>query len=563
MRRFPLSRTMASRIRFGALAIILAAATAVPLAAELPYVTQANQGKDTGGEPRMIITASAQVELVTLVASRADYQRSVNPPQADNSLGRFWNEQSRAFGVHEAPRHLRELRKHGLWGDRLLEFALHLSSPPALKRVVPWSEALLEVARGESPAEPELVLEQLRQEMRAFAQEVRFSDRLAGKQAEYDAITDGLKAQLEGRDPLAQNAAFWGVAPGGDLYLIPSPLLAGGFLASIKVGESTHEFLAFGPALPGKEVNPGLVNHLLNHELSHLLVDPVLRAHADALESSAALWRPLVQKLGNASHVTAWTDGISEHLLRAYNIYLVQKENAVHADLYVSSEQVGGYIYTRQFLELIEEYAGGRDSWPSLEAFMPTLTERLAALAKDVRKLDPVTQVPEFAVANPGFEEGGGAWIADDWMLVRSGDLPGTAVGEYTEVVRDTRVAHEGNASLRVRIGPETTALVAVEQGPLAVRTGGTVRVSAWVKTEDVKREGLQQKVCGIYVLFFNKAGEVISRGESDSAVGTLDWTHLTAEFVAPANTVRAGLGILLGMSGTAWFDDVDFERVD
>jgi len=95
------------------------------------------------------------------------------------------------------------------------------------------------------------------------------------------------------------------------------------------------------------------------------------------------------------------------------------------------------------------------------------------------------------------------------------------------------------------------------------VRTGGTVRVAAWVKTEDVNREGMQQKVCGIYVLFFNKAGEIISRGESDSAVGTLDWTRLTAEFVAPPNAVRAGLGILLGMSGTAWFDDMEFERVD
>ncbi|MCZ6649780.1 MAG: hypothetical protein O7D35_03860, partial [Acidobacteria bacterium] len=86
---------------------------------------------------------------------------------------------------------------------------------------------------------------------------------------------------------------------------------------------------------------------------------------------------------------------------------------------------------------------------------------------------------------------------------------------------------------------------------------------SAWVKTEEVEQKGMQQRVCGLYVIFFDKAGNVISRGETDSAVGTLDWTRLTAEFVAPASTVRAGFGILLGMSGTAWFDDVDFERID
>ncbi len=104
---------------------------------------------------------------------------------------------------------------------------------------------------------------------------------------------------------------------------------------------------------------------------------------------------------------------------------------------------------------------------------------------------------------------------------------------------------------------------MAVEQGPLAVRAGGTVRASCWIKASEVRRDPGQQKVAGIYVLFLDKAGEVLSRGESDSAVGTLDWTRLQAEFVAPPGTARARLGILLGMSGTAWFDDMAFERVD
>ncbi len=543
--------------------MILLGAAAGPLAAELPHITQARRGGDAAGEPRMIITAAAQVELVTLVAARADYQRSVNPPQADNPLGAFWNERSKPFGVHAAPLHLRALRKHGLWGDRLLEFALHLSSPPALERVVPWSEDLLDAARGESMEDPAAVLDQLRLEIKDFGEKVRFDDHFTDRQGDYDTMVAGLEALLEGQDPMEQNATFWGVKPSGDLYLIPSPLMAGGYLASIKVGGSTHQFLAFGPALAVRVVDPNFLNHLLHHELSHLIVNPILRAHADGLEASSALWRPLAQKLRDATHVVTWTDGVGEHLLRAYNIHLLQKEDPVHADLFVSSEEAGGYIYTRPFLEILSEYAADRERWPSLAAYMPAFMERLVAMAGNVRDLDPVSRVPEFELANSGFEEGGGAWIARNWMLVRAGDLPGKAAGKFTEVRRDAQVAHQGTASLRLRIGPDTTGLVAVEQGPLAVRSGGTVRASAWVKTEEVQREGMQQKVCGLYVIFFNKAGEIISRGESDTAVGTLDWTHLTAEFVAPAHTARAGFGILLGMSGTAWFDDVDFERVD
>jgi len=559
----PSCGTAASSIRLFMSVMTLLGAAAGPLAAELPYIAQVRKGRDAGGDPRMIITAAAQVELVTLVAARADYQRSINPPQADNPLGAFWNARSQPFGIHDAPRHLRALRDHGLWGDLLLEFALHLSSPPALERAVPWSKSLLDAARGESMEDPAAVLDQLRLEIKDFAEKVRFDDHFTDKQGDYDTMVAGLEALLVGRDPTAQNATFWGVKPSGDVYLIPSPLMAGGYLASVKVASSTHQFLAFGPALAERVVDPNFLDHLLHHELSHLMVDPILRAHADELESSAALWRPLAQKLRDATHVVTWTDGIGEHLLRAYNIHLVQKEDPVHADLYVSREEAGGYIYTRPFLEILAEYAGDRGRWPSLDAYMPEFTQRLAALAKNVRELDPSTRVPDFQLTNSGFEEGGGAWIARDWMLVGAGNLPGKAAGEFTQVRQDTQVAHQGSASLRLRIGPDTTGLVAVEQGPLAVRAGGTIRASAWVKTADVQREGMQQKVCGIYVIFFNKAGEIISRGESDSAVGTLDWTRLTADFVAPANTARAGLGILLGMSGTAWFDDVNFERID
>ncbi|MFQ5766641.1 MAG: hypothetical protein ACE5ID_01470, partial [Acidobacteriota bacterium] len=81
--------------------------------------------------------------------------------------------------------------------------------------------------------------------------------------------------------------------------------------------------------------------------------------------------------------------------------------------------------------------------------------------------------------------------------------------------------------------------------------------------TRDVHREGLQQQVCGLYVLFENKNGEILSRGETDSAVGTLDWTKISGDFVAPEGTSHFTVGILLGMSGTAWVDDLSIERLD
>jgi hypothetical protein len=254
---------------------------------------------------------------------------------------------------------------------------------------------------------------------------------------------------------------------------------------------------------------------------------------------------------------------VGEHLLRAYNIRLMMDRDPLLAELSVAVEQNSGFIFTRQFLEILDEYADGRERWQSLDDFFPTLAERLKQMSGDVSELNERTRAPAFDIANPGFEETSGAWLLPGWTLVRASAIPGTDGAVLASVKRDAQVAHEGKASLRVENGPETTGPIAVEQGPLAVRAGGTVRVSAHVKTENVRREGLQQKVCGLYVLFLGKSGTVLSRAETDSAVGTLDWTALSGEFVAPPGTARAVLGILLGMSGTAWFDDLKIQHID
>jgi hypothetical protein len=250
-------------------------------------------------------------------------------------------------------------------------------------------------------------------------------------------------------------------------------------------------------------------------------------------------------------------------LLRAYNIHLLRKRDPVLAELSVRSEQEIGYIYIRPFMEILEEYAGKRSSYPTFKDFIPTLAEHLHELTGRAQELNPITRAPDYDIAISVFEETGPAWLAKSWELVKAGDLPGTDGGILAKISRDTRVAHDGGASLRVEVSPDTTGLVAVEQGPLAVRAGGTIRISTWLKTRDVERQGLQQKVCGLYVLFQDRSGEVLSRGETDSAVGTLDWTELSGEFVAPPGTTRLTVGILLGMSGTAWFDDLKLTRVD
>jgi hypothetical protein len=533
--------------------------------ADLPYVAAARGDAKPTVSPRLIIASSPKVELVIVVASRADHQRTINRPRPDNPLGAFWSGSTSPFGYEAAPRHLRELRQYGLWGDLLLDFAVRLSDPPELAQILPWSDALLDAAaRAPSEEEPAAVLETLRQEMKAFAATSRFLEHMTEKAPEYQRMETTLREHLLVQDPMEVNSSFWGVKPLGDIYVIPSPLVNGGYLTSVQVGDREDQFLAFGPALPDTVASENLLHHLAYHELSHPLIDPILKRRAGELTTSKAMWTAMVEaNPGGGRIIQDWPDAVGEHLLRAYNIRLMKDRDPLLAELSVAMEQSSGFIFTRQFLEILDEYANGRERWGSLDEFFPTLAERLKQMSGDVSDLIATKRAPAFDIANPGFEKASGAWLLADWSLVRAGEIQGTEGAVLASVDRDSRVAHEGTASLRVEVGPETTGLIAVEQGPLAVRAGGTLRVSAHVKTDNVRREGLQQKVCGLYVLFLGKGGTVLSRAETDSAVGTLDWTELSGEFVAPPGTARAVVGILMGMSGTAWFDDLKIQRLD
>jgi hypothetical protein len=213
----------------------------------------------------------------------------------------------------------------------------------------------------------------------------------------------------------------------------------------------------------------------------------------------------------------------------------------------------------RGFAEWLEDYAADRGSWPTLSAFLPELARRLKVEAAHPASFDSGEGIPAFDLRNAGFEATHRTSVFDAWELLSGGSIPMEGPREMGRVARDTEVKHGGGASLRLANDARTTDLIAVEQGPMAARPGATMRVSGWVKTKDVAREGAQQKVCGLYVVFLDKDGKILSRGETDSAVGTVDWTRLSGEFTVPSGTIRSYVGVLNGMSGTAWFDDVSY----
>ncbi|HIE52811.1 MAG TPA: hypothetical protein EYP85_13740 [Armatimonadetes bacterium] len=141
-------------------------------------------------------------------------------------------------------------------------------------------------------------------------------------------------------------------------------------------------------------------------------------------------------------------------------------------------------------------------------------------------------------VQNPGFEEGTTAW-----------NLP----PEVFTV--DETVAYRGQRSLRLHNPRPEVYLLATQEIPFAV--GRFYRLSVWIKTEDVQGEDSGATIC----LEWYKGDEYLGGSYPRGFKGTNDWQHLVAETlsVPPGTTqVRVVLYLRRGMTGTAWFDEVE-----
>jgi erythromycin esterase len=160
---------------------------------------------------------------------------------------------------------------------------------------------------------------------------------------------------------------------------------------------------------------------------------------------------------------------------------------------------------------------------------------------------------------NPGFEQvrdSAGVPLPMGWY---------TGGGGY-EVRADTAQRLEGRASLRSRlVGADSVAVaqrlfgVASQGMPPGAATGRALRLTGWIRTENVDRgyAGLWVRVDGAgrrMLAIDNMAG----RGAS----GTTPWRRYVAEVPVDSSAVGITFGVLHPGSGTAWFDSLAVEVV-
>ena len=168
--------------------------------------------------------------------------------------------------------------------------------------------------------------------------------------------------------------------------------------------------------------------------------------------------------------------------------------------------------------------------------------------ARRISFTTPLVKLTPVAVSNPGFEEGFVGWSAARNMSV------------------DASVAHDGGKSARVTVADPMKDPVYLTR-MIPVVGGAQYTAACFVKTENVREApGRNSSVgAGLIVEWCDKKGKWMDAGQyACDMFGTKDWQRRKCDKLkAPLNAGYAMIYLTLRGTGTAWFDDLTFARIE
>ncbi|MHC4400872.1 MAG: hypothetical protein ACYTG0_14440 [Planctomycetota bacterium] len=186
-------------------------------------------------------------------------------------------------------------------------------------------------------------------------------------------------------------------------------------------------------------------------------------------------------------------------------------------------------------------------------ANVPTRIDRAAAAMTCVFGLAAVVAAepedsPANLAVNPSFE-----------MPAEGAELPEPWRGSREVYSGDRQVCHTGAASLKYVNGDPARYSLASQQIPL--RSGRKYRFSAWAKTEEITGPDSGATIC---LEWRGRDGQWLGGSYPSGVKGTCDWTRVVGVVRVPddARSFTVTCYVRKGMTGTAWFDDVEVVRV-
>lgn len=276
------------------------------------------------------------------------------------------------FRSHEAVALARELHDNGVAFSSVMALAIRLTEPPELRARVPfdstggWPGSIPVVQRFVAAA-------------RRFVVDARADAFFAEHRVLYDSANARLQRPIDQSADLAWESKFFGMPPDRDFVVVP--MLANSetsFAACLQPpGARLECYSILGHHRTDSAGFPmyddGFVGTLI-HESGHGYINPLAGAHRADFERSAPRVQTQVLAAMSAQAYERWTSMLNESLLHAMEArYALAHHGPGVMDKFFADQRRQSWFWVEELSNLYAEYEARRETYPTLESFMPRL----------------------------------------------------------------------------------------------------------------------------------------------------------------------------------------------
>ena len=322
------------------------------------------------------IGVDPRVELMSIL-----FRLAGNPEYTEGRVPGYLQAIDRHFGPHrehEAVRLARQLRQSdGVSFDAVMDMAVHVSDVESLAERVPLDSADLQLDRRWHGVKARRFLAAARR----FVADSRFTEFFASQRQLYDLTNSRARKFVADYADLDWYDRFFGARSRARFIIVPGLVNGGPSYAVNLIAEDGVEEIY---AIPGVwQVDSfGLPRfsgdwlRTLVHEFVHSYANPLNDKHAAEMETAA---RQLYEPVQEAMHKQAyrgWQTLLHESLVRAATVrYVIEHDGAEAGQRAVEHEHSRSFFWTGDLVKLLGQYENDRQTYPTLEAFMPRVVE--------------------------------------------------------------------------------------------------------------------------------------------------------------------------------------------
>ena len=237
---------------------------------------------------------------------------------------------------------------------------LHLTNPPELKLKIPLSDYLIE--RGDEK-EP---LDKYISSLREFAAEHNFMDFYKQSSAFYENLPGNYNESSPNVNYNKQLKEYYGKDPGNFITIL-SPVLRGNF--GLQIENDLYCIMGINGTTEFNSNKNDMLQHLVWHEMSHSVINPLTAKYEDIIKSSEALYKPIEEKMRSQAYVT-WETCVNEHVIRAITNRLALKYFGEDTYKMLIAQDVNkDFIYLKDVIEALIIYEQNRDEYKTIDMF--------------------------------------------------------------------------------------------------------------------------------------------------------------------------------------------------